>query len=109
MDILGPLTECSIAQMIAAGQVMASEIMVYSRSIQDTLDFVLMRSRAEAELASLDTAVENLKDYLKHWDDTKRRLFVPCSLGGHFSIRDLSYRRGSASVRVFYKNFIMSD
>jgi len=95
--------------MIAAGQVMASEIMVYSRSIQDTLDFVLMRSRAEAELASLDTAVKNLEDYLKYWDETKRRLFVPCSLGDYFSISDLSYRRGSASVGVFYTIFILPD
>lgn len=100
LDILSPMVECAIAEMIAYGNIISAEIMLYSRAMQDALDFLLMRSRAEAELSSLNTAVENLQEYVITWDDSRTRTVTQCAISGNksLSISNFAYTRGSAAV-----------
>jgi len=39
------LIDCALASLIAIGKIVSSEIFVFSRAIEDTVDMVLMRSR----------------------------------------------------------------
>ena len=105
LDILGPMIECALAEMLSFGHILVSEIMVFSRAIQDSIDFILMKSRAEAELASLNSAIEKLDEYLILADTSRKRNLVDCSLtaGSFLSIEGLSFSRGSSKV---YFNFV---
>lgn len=100
LDILGPMIECALSEMLAYGHIFVSEIMVFSRAIQDTLDFILMKSRAEAELASLNSAIEKLDEYSILTEASRQRNLVNCtsSPDSSLSIKDLGYARGLALV-----------
>ena len=50
-DALQPAIECGLALLLTRGHIELSDIWVYSRVVEDAIDTLLMRSRAEAQLA----------------------------------------------------------
>jgi len=100
------MIDCALAQLIAVGKIFPSEIFVFSRAIEDAVDTVLMRSRAESELARMITMIERLQELVNVWELRKLQGALPCSVAapsGHspgLVLRNLHYSRGTASVRV---------
>jgi ABC-type Mn2+/Zn2+ transport system ATPase subunit len=119
--IFSALVDCALAHLIALEKITASDIFVFSRAIEDTIDLVLMKSRSEAELARVTTEMDRLQGLadLLHANKAglqRSRYLLPCHLPPIVSeaispaihhhvhrgivIRNLHYSRGSASVRA---------
>ena len=98
--VFSVLIDCALAQLIAVGKIVTAEIWVFSRAIEDAVDTVLMRSRAESELARLMTDIEKLQELATLWDKTKGRSLIPCGIADDtgLTLRNLHYSRGTASV-----------
>lgn len=56
-----PGVECWIAFLLEQGHIGAAEVLVYTRAFDDAIDAVLMRSKAEAELARLVSDAHRLQ------------------------------------------------
>ena len=102
------LVDCALAKLIAVAKIFSADIYVYARAIEDMIDLVLMRSRAESELASMGTSIEVLTDLKNIWKQSGDRDLLDCSLPSFdesedsesvLRIKGLAYTRGSASVR----------
>jgi energy-coupling factor transporter ATP-binding protein EcfA2 len=108
--VFSVLVDCALAELMAAGKLVAAEIFVFSRAIEDFIDMVLMRSRSEAELARMMTQIDNLKELSEVWDAAEQRNLLPCNLGtknhGDDSseplvvFKNLLYSRGTAVVQI---------
>jgi len=102
--VMMALVDCALAKLIAVGKIGASDIFVYARAIEDFINFILMRSRAESELASMATSSQILKDLKQIWDDSSDRKLLKCNVdnegSGIIEIQGLSYSRGSCKVQV---------
>ena len=100
------MIDCALAQLIAGGKIVSAEIFVFSRAIEDAVDTVLMRTRAESELARMRTKIDMLKELVDVWDRSKLQLALPCTVAPPSEhhpglvLRNLHYSRGTASVRV---------
>lgn len=109
--IFSVLIDCALANLIAVGKIVSAEIFVFSRAIEDAVDLVLMRSRAESELARMATEIERLQQLEQLWEKSKNRSLLPChvaspeSLSNGISIRNLQYSRGTAMVSSKSSNF----
>ncbi len=97
------LVDCALAKLIAVGKIVAADIFVYARALEDMINFVLMRSRAESELASMMTSIDVLKELRDIWEESEDRKLLDCTIeaGDTLAISGLTYTRGSASVRDF--------
>ena len=108
--VFSVMIDCALAQLIAAGKIVSAEIFVFSRAIEDAVDTVLMRSRAESELARMLTQIDKLKELANAWEKSRRRLLLPCLVSPHdvthtgIVLKNLHYSRGSASVSVDHLN-----
>ena len=102
--IMYSLVDCALAKLIAVGKIVSADLFVYARAIEDMIDLVLMRSRAESELASLATAVNILKELKNTWDAGEERKLLNCTIatGGsdELIVKGVAYTRGSASVSI---------
>ena len=107
--VFSVLVDCALAQLMTAGKIVAADIFVFSRAIEDGVDMVLMRSRSEAELARMMTQISNLKELSEVWKSAKQRNLLSCTLGeihAHEAskplvvIKNMSYSRGAAVVRI---------
>jgi ABC-type multidrug transport system fused ATPase/permease subunit len=102
--VMMALVDCALANLIAVGKIVASDIFVYARAIEDFIGFILMRSRAESELASMASSIKVLRELKNVWDDSTDRNLLKCNVGSGLSdaieIKDLSYSRGSAYVSI---------
>lgn len=110
--VFSVMIDCALAQLIAVGKIVSAEIFVFSRAIEDAVDTVLMRSRAESELARMLTQIEKLKELADVWEASRTRLLLPCLVAAPSSssglqkknsgitLKNLHYSRGSASVSV---------
>lgn len=88
---------------------MTKDIFVYQRAIEDAIDLLLMRSRAETELASMATSIGVLKDLKVTWAESEKQNLIHCSINNTrdaddgprdiLEIKDLAYTRGTAAVR----------
>jgi ATPase subunit of ABC transporter with duplicated ATPase domains len=107
------LVDCALAHLIAVGKLVAADVFVFSRAIEDAVDMVLMKSRSEAELARMMTQIEKMKELANVWDKAKARNLIHCNLAPSALIqrttesqrslvvlRNLLYSRGTAMVRV---------
>ncbi len=107
------LVDCALAHLIAVGKIVAADVFVFSRAIEDAVDMVLMKSRSEAELARMMTQIDKMKELAQVWDNAKARNLIHCNIAPpavvehaaekHSSmivIRNLLYSRGTAFVRV---------
>mmetsp|Transcript_23568 Transcript_23568/g.25998 ORF Transcript_23568/g.25998 Transcript_23568/m.25998 type:complete len:858 (-) Transcript_23568:101-2674(-) len=106
--IFSVIIDCALAHLIAIGKIASAEIFVFSRAIEDAVDTVLMRSRAESELARMSTNIDKLKNLSDVWELSRERSLLPCSLASESDqdpgiiLRNLQYSRGSASVNIDY-------
>jgi len=114
--IMMALVDCALAKLIAVGKIGAADIFVYARAIEDMINFVLMKSRSESELATMQTSIEVLHELKSIWEDSAERNVLECtttttddskSKGNEVSlssstlnIQGLSYTRGSAAVSI---------
>lgn len=103
--VFGVLIDCALASLLAVGKISSADIFVFSRAVEDTVDLILTRSRAEAELARMTTHQEKLVHLNNVWKRSKERIFLPCHLAPSFGpnslvLRNLHYTRGTASVRA---------
>ena len=101
------LIDCALAQLIAVGRIVSAEIFVFSRAIEDTVDLLLMRSRAESELATMMTEIDKLQELADVWENSQERSLLPCVVdeaSGASSkgvvLENVMYSRGTALVRV---------
>jgi ABC-type Mn2+/Zn2+ transport system ATPase subunit len=95
---------CLSISTVSTGRIATSEIFVFSRAIEDTVDMVLMRSRGEAELARMMTEITKLNELKDIWDNSKSRALLHCDIAPpdkkRLLLRNLDYTRGTASVRA---------
>ena len=101
--IMMALVDCALAKLIAVGKIFAADIWVYARAIEDMINFVLMRSRSESELATMLSSIEILRELKVIWDASEQRNLLDCTVNtasDSLVIEGLSYTRGSASVSV---------
>lgn len=112
--IMMALVDCALAKLIAIGKIVAADIFVYARAIEDMINFVLMKSRSESELATMQTSIDVLKELKMIWDASEERNLLNCTIvdssANHGSssssspsslkIQNLSYTRGSAAVSI---------
>lgn len=104
--VFSVMIDCALAQLISVGKIVSAEIFVFSRAIEDAVDTVLMRTRAESELARMLTMIEKLQELVDVWQQSKLVAALPCSIASHVEhtqgivLRNLHYSRGTASVRV---------
>jgi hypothetical protein len=107
--VFSVLVDCALAQLMASGKIVAADIFVFSRAIEDAVDMVLMRSRSEAELARMMTQISNLKELSEVWKSAKQRSLLSCTLGSNnakqsskplVEIKNLAYSRGAAAVQI---------
>jgi ABC-type bacteriocin/lantibiotic exporter with double-glycine peptidase domain len=96
------LIDCALADMIAVGKMIPSEIFVFSRAIEDAVDLILIRSRSEAELARMKTEIGKLELFHGVLQTNEAPRLLPCSVEGTRSLvlRNLHYSRGSANARA---------
>lgn len=107
------LVDCALAHLIAVGKLVAADVFVFSRAIEDAVDMALMKSRSEAELARMMTQIENMKELADVWDNAQGRNLVHCNQApivvgdkAHDAqtsllvLRNLLYSRGTALVRI---------
>jgi energy-coupling factor transporter ATP-binding protein EcfA2 len=104
--VFGVLIDCALARLIALGKIVSAEIFVFSRAIEDAVDLVLMRSRAESEIAQMLTEVNKLQQLADVWETSRTRMPMPCAVASPevehpgIVVRNLHYSRGSAVVRI---------
>ena len=104
--VFSVMIDCALAHLIAVGKIVSAEIFVFSRAIEDAVDTVLMRSRAESELARMVTQIDKLKELANVWEKSRNRQLLPCLVAPPSSthtgimLKNLHYSRGSASVSV---------
>ena len=107
--VFSVLVDCALAQLIAVGKIVAADIFVFSRAIEDAVDMALMRSRSEAELARMMTQISNLKELSDVWKEAKERNLLPCTLEANQTregsnalvvMKNLFYSRGAAAVKI---------
>lgn len=104
--VFSVLIDCALAQLIAIGKIASADTFVFSRAIEDSVDTVLMKSRAESELARMLTEIEKLRKLSMVFDQSRDQLLLPCSIATqpdstpNIVLRNLHYSRGSASVDI---------
>lgn len=112
--VFSVLVDCALANLIAVGKIVSTEIFVFSRAMEDAVDLLLMRSRSEAELARMATDLERLaqvRDLWKNQESSTALLACTVSPPGcidpvhahrapHVVLRNLHYSRGTAQVRA---------
>jgi energy-coupling factor transporter ATP-binding protein EcfA2 len=109
--VFSVLIDCALANLIAIGKIVSSEIFVFSRAVEDAVDLLLMRSRSEAELARMTTDLERLAQLRDLWRQQREsESLLPCLVASEESskahgahriiLRNLHYSRGTAEVRA---------
>lgn len=104
--VFSVLIDCALAQLIATGKIVSADTFVFSRAIEDTVDTILMKSRAESELARMLTEIEKLRKLSEVFHQSQDQLLLPCSIAPepdinpNIILRNLHYSRGSASVDI---------
>jgi ABC-type Mn2+/Zn2+ transport system ATPase subunit len=104
--VMMALVDCALAKLIAVGKIFASDIFVYARAIEDMINLVLMRSRSESELASMESSIKVLRELKEIWNASEERNLLDCTISetngssNALAIDGLTYTRGSASVKI---------
>jgi len=119
--VFSVMIDCALATLLAMDKIVAAEIFVFSRAMEDAVDTVLMKSRAESELARMLTEMEKLQELATLWGNEKsnstnsteadvpaeatpaQRRFVPCQVDNSeegVTLQHLYYSRGTAVVKV---------
>ena len=109
-DVLQPGIEVAIAALLEAGHIGLADVWLYARVIEDAVDMLLMRSRAEAQLAMLVSDSRRLVALDKSIKEAQGAPKVSCHLdegagedtGTVTSLLRVNcdYSRGTARVQV---------
>ena len=105
-DVLQPGIEAGIAWLLEAGHIGLADVWLYCRVIEDSVDFLLMRSRAEAQLAMVSTDAKRLISFDQEVKAAQAADRVQCSTEGGGSAAppaltvDCEFSRGDARVRA---------
>ena len=104
-DVLHPTIELGLAWLLEAGHIGVADIWLFSRVIEDTVDTLLTRSRAEAQLASLRSDAERLAALHEAISAAQGVERVQCKLSGPAAASSAvaihcEFSRGHARVRV---------
>ena len=101
-DFLTPALEVVIAALLEGNLLDAAEVWVMARALEDGLDTLLTRSRAEAELGELATDVARLAALADAVDAAKapstNTLDRVCRSGAGVSVEDLRFSRSVTRV-----------
>ena len=99
------LIQCALANLIAADRIKSADIFVFTRATEDLIDLLLMKSRAQSELTSMNTEMKKMNELATLWEVSKNRKVVQCEIlkddrsnGTMLSVNNLKYKRGSAMV-----------
>jgi len=100
--IMIALVDIALAKLLAVEKIVAADLFVYARAIEDLINFVLMRSRQESELASMESSIRILRDLKDIWDKSEERNLLECTISNSdaLTIDSLAFTRGSASVKT---------
>ena len=102
--VMMALVDCALAKLIAIGKIVSADIFVFQRAIEDTIDLLLMKSRAESELATMQSSIVKLNALKEIWSTSEERRLLPCHVdegkNDNLSISGLAYTRGTCSVKV---------
>ena len=107
-DFLTPALEVGLAGLLERDLIDVGDVWVTARALEDGLDTLLTRSRAEAELGELTADVERLETFSQALDDARGskdaslgrtcRSLLP---GGPAGLRlDVAFTRGAARVNA---------
>lgn len=108
-DFLGPGIELVLAWLLEFKQIPISDIWVYTRVVEDTIDVLLTRFRMDATLATLKTNMDRVADLAARLERTRARGHAKCSVadkGGVIHIAGLKYTRG-VSLEVHIPDLIL--
>lgn len=108
------LIDCALANLIAFGRMFTADLFVFTRAIEDVVDLILMKSRAEAELSSMRTELNRLDELAELWQISReQRALLSCTIvnssnpeldneedSSFLRIQNLEYSRGKSAVRV---------
>jgi hypothetical protein len=101
-----PTIECALARLIVGGEILLSDIWVYSRGIEETVDTILMRSQLAPQLAHLQTEMDRLHALIRLGEaasEYEAGHLLPCASVAREAdlvIRNLHYTRGTSQVWV---------
>jgi hypothetical protein len=111
--VMMALVDGALGMLIAASRITSADVFVFARAIEDAIDLLLMRSRAESELATMMTDIGKLTTLSDIWEESRKRNLIHCTIAGNMTrtaegvvvpsntaikIENLSYVRGTASV-----------
>lgn len=118
-DMLKVGIDVMISALLEHGAMATTDVMVASRVVEDAIDTLLMRSRAEADLATVATDSTKLHSLVDSWVEggvedsdyevqTKAAVgpprLVPCVLSqtspAALEINGLHFKRGHASISM---------
>eukprot|EP00929_Paragymnodinium_shiwhaense_P098415 TRINITY_DN59895_c0_g1_i2.p1 TRINITY_DN59895_c0_g1~~TRINITY_DN59895_c0_g1_i2.p1 ORF type:complete len:860 (+),score=139.38 TRINITY_DN59895_c0_g1_i2:68-2647(+) len=106
-DMLTPGLECALAFMLELQHIASVDLWVYLRAIEDSIDLLLTRSRSAAQLASMKTRADRLKDLQaklrRAREEDRQALDKGCLVDGAglaLQIEKLNYTRGSVQVTI---------
>ena len=98
-DVLRPSLEVGFAFLLQGGHVTMTDVHLFHRVVEDAVDMLLMRSRAEAELARVRSDVERLSQ-LSQALGGRESDQVSCAQDAAGIQLSLDYTRGASAVRI---------
>ena len=103
-DFLTPLIEVALAALLEHDLIETSDVWLMARALEDALDTLLTRSRAEAELGELATDVGRLRglagDLAAARNASTARLGSLCAVGDSLELDGLAFSRGPTTVNA---------
>jgi energy-coupling factor transporter ATP-binding protein EcfA2 len=106
--VFSVMVDCALAQLIAVDKIQSADIFVFSRAIEDAVDTVLMKSRAESELARMMTQMERLQQLSDLWQAGRDRELLPCRLAPQAAAAVAAALSSSSSSSLSDANFASS-
>lgn len=110
-DIMTPGLECALSFLLEIGHITNVDIWVYQRAIEDAIDTLLTRSRAQAELATMAMHLERLEGLSSSIDSIRDRGRAQCevdSVEKRLWLTEVQYSRGS-SLRISIPELSLSS
>jgi len=102
-DFLTPGIECALAWLLEFKDITVSDIWVYTRVVEDSIDMLLTRSRQESTLANMRTHIDRVADLSAKLVEARSRGHATCEVdmsAGALTISDLEYSRGTVTVKI---------
>eukprot|EP00510_Aplanochytrium_minuta_P006698 CAMPEP_0184031842 /NCGR_PEP_ID=MMETSP0955-20130417/2558_1 /TAXON_ID=627963 /ORGANISM="Aplanochytrium sp, Strain PBS07" /LENGTH=456 /DNA_ID=CAMNT_0026317705 /DNA_START=349 /DNA_END=1719 /DNA_ORIENTATION=+ len=108
-SILTTALQYVAARLVSLGKINIVETYVYHKSIEDLIDILLTRNRAEAVIAKIKFEIKKLEKLQLVWSQSRTRRLLKCHIESPTNeaanplalrIPNLSYSRGSSSVEI---------